>query len=57
MPEQRDTLSVVMSGSHHLPPVPWYVTMGMQEKAQGKRMDGHSVSIVLSPLQKDPVGP
>jgi hypothetical protein len=57
VPEQRDTLSVVTSGSHRLPPVPWYVAMGMQEKAQGKRMDGHFASIVPLPLQKDPVGP
>jgi hypothetical protein len=47
----------VTSRSHCLSPVPWCVTVGMQEKAQGKRMDGHSASIMLSPLQKDPVGP
>jgi hypothetical protein len=47
----------VTSGSHHLSPVPWFVTMGMQEKVS-RQEDGwtlckyHAVT-----LAKRPSGP
>ncbi|KAF8486967.1 hypothetical protein DFH94DRAFT_678040 [Russula ochroleuca] len=47
----------VMSGSHHLSPAPWYMTMGMQEKVSGQE-DGWTLCKYRAvALAKRPSGP